>query len=208
MIGFPDETIEDIEAICKLCKEVLSIGKSEMGHRANLNISINTFIPKPHTPFQWSALESQESIAEKQKYLRDNLRERGIKLNWSDNKSALIEACLSRGDRQLSNVIYDAWKNGAKFDAWHDQFNFDIWQEAFTNNHIEPSFYAFRKRDIDEHLPWDHINIGISKKALIQEYHLSLGGIIRKDCREQCYSCGIQQNYQVKCMTKSNTSRE
>ena len=208
MIGFPNETIEDIEAICTLCKEVLSIGKSEMGHRTNLNISINTFIPKPHTPFQWAALESQESIGEKQKYIRDHLHERGIKLNWSDNESALLEASLSRGDRRLSNVIYDAWKSGARFDAWHDQFNFKVWQQAYAQNHIEPSFYAFRKRNVDEILPWDHINIGVSKNTLLEEYQLSQEGIIRKDCREQCYSCGIQQNYQFKCMTKNNLSRE
>jgi len=208
MIGFPDETIEDIEAICKLCKEVLSIGKSEMGHRANLNISINTFIPKPHTPFQWAALESQIVIGEKQKYIRDHLHERGIKLNWSDNESALLEACLSRGDRRLSNVIYDAWKCGARFDAWHDQFNFKVWQQAFSQNNIEPSFFAFRQRNMDEILPWDHINIGVFKKTLIEEYQLSQKGIIRNDCREQCYSCGIQQNYHFKCMTKNNPSRE
>jgi radical SAM family uncharacterized protein len=204
MIGFPNETIEDIDAICTLCKEVLAIGKSEMGNRASLNISINTFIPKPHTPFQWAAQENQYSIAEKQKYLRNNLHVRGIKLNWSDNDSSLLEACLSRGDRRLANVIYDAWKSGAKFDAWYDQFNFKIWQEAFFNNHVEPSFYASRQRNLVEILPWDHINTGITKKALIEEYQLSKQDIIRKDCREQCFSCGIQQNYLIKCMTKNN----
>jgi radical SAM family uncharacterized protein len=208
MIGFPDETLDDIDAICKLCKEVLSIGKSKMGHRASLNISINTFIPKPHTPFQWAALESHESIDEKQKYLRNNLRERGIKLNWSDNDGALLEACLSRGDRQLSNVIYDAWKSGAKFDAWHDQFNFDIWKKAFSHNNIQPKNYAFRKRSINEVLPWDHINIGVSKKTLIEEYQLSQKDTIRKDCREKCYSCGIQQNYQFRCITNINSDQE
>jgi radical SAM family uncharacterized protein len=204
MIGFPNETINDIDAICTLSKEVLAIGKSEMGNRASLNISINTFIPKPHTPFQWATQENQDSISEKQKYLRNNLHERGIKLNWSDNDSSLLEACLSRGDRRLANVIYDAWKSGAKFDAWYDQFNFKIWQEAFINNHVEPSFYASRQRNLAEILPWDHINIGITKKALIEEYQLSKQDIIRKDCREQCYSCGIQQNYLIKCMTKNN----
>lgn len=204
MIGFPNETIEDIDAICTLCKEVLAIGKSEMGNRASLNISINTFIPKPHTPFQWAAQENQDSIAEKQKYLRNNLHVHGIKLNWSDNESSLLEACLSRGDRRLANVIYDAWKSGAKFDAWYDQFNFKIWQEAFIKNHIEPSFYASRQRNLVEILPWDHINTGITKKSLIEEYQLSKQDIIRKDCREQCYSCGIQQNYLIKCMTKNN----
>jgi radical SAM family uncharacterized protein len=206
MIGFPNETIEDIEAICVLCKEVLAIGKSEMGNRASLNVSINTFIPKPHTPFQWAAQENQDSIAEKQKYLRNNLHERGIKLSWSDNNSSLLEACLSRGDRRLANVIYDAWKSGAKFDAWYDQFNFKIWQEAFINNYIDPSFYAIRQRNLDEILPWDHINIGVTKNALIEEFQMSKQDIVRKDCREQCYSCGIQQNYHFKCLTNKNPS--
>ena len=203
MIGFPGETNKDIEAICTLCQEVLLIGKQEIGYRANLNISVNTFIPKPHTPFQWVAQENQESIAKKQKYLRDHLHDRGIKLNWSDTESAILEACLSRGDRRLSNVIYDAWKNGAKFDAWHDQFNFSFWQKAFMQNQIDPFLYAFRQRNVDEILPWDHINTGVSKQTLINEYHLSQKEIIRGDCREQCYACGIQQNYHFKCMTKN-----
>jgi radical SAM family uncharacterized protein len=208
MIGFPDETMDDIEAICKLCKEVLLIGKSELGHRAGLNISINTLIPKPHTPFQWAAMENQESIDEKQNYLRGHLHERGIKLSWSDNNSALLEACLSRGDRRLSDVIYDAWKNGAKFDAWHEQFNFETWQRAFVNNHVDPSNYAFRKRSTDEILPWDHINTGVLKKTLIDEYQLSQKGIVRSDCREKCYFCGIQQNYHFKCITRNEFAGE
>jgi radical SAM family uncharacterized protein len=201
MIGFPGETIEDVESICELSREVLAVGIQEIGKRASINLSVNTFIPKPHTPFQWVAQEKTGSLNVKQDYLKKHLKDRGIKLNWSDNDSALLEACLSRGDRRLSNVILDAWKNGAKFDAWHDHFNWSAWQQAFEKNKIDPGFFVYRERNLDEIFPWDHIDIGIRKTALMEEFELSQHEMIRPDCREQCYGCGIQASYQFTCLT-------
>ena len=201
MIGFPGETIEDVQAICALCKSVLAIGTEEIGNRASIHVSVNNFIPKPHTPFQWAAQESQESLIAKQNLLRSQLKHKRIKLNWSDNDSALLEAALSRGDRRLSAVIFDAWKNGAKFDAWHDHFKWSVWKDSFEKNGIDPAFYALRERNALEIFPWDHINTGIRKNTLLQEYQMSKDGITRSDCREHCYGCGIQAVYSYACQT-------
>lgn len=201
MIGFPGETMEDILAICSLCKSVLAIGTEEIGNRASIHVSVNNFIPKPHTPFQWVAQEGQESLIAKQNLLRNQLKHKRIKLNWSDNNNALLEAALSRGDRRLSEVIFNAWQKGAKFDAWHDHFNWQIWENSFEKNGIDPAFYALRERNALEKFPWDHINTGVRKDILLQEYQLSKDGISRPDCREQCYGCGIQAFYSYSCRT-------
>jgi radical SAM superfamily enzyme YgiQ (UPF0313 family) len=201
MIGFPDETMEDIEAICSLCKSVLAIGTEEIGNRASIHVSVNNFIPKPHTPFQWAAQEGPEHLIAKQNLLRSRLKHKRIKLNWSDNDSSLMEAALSRGDRRLSAVILDAWKNGAKFDAWHDHFKWAIWKNSFEKNGIDPAFYALRERNALEKFPWDHINTGVRKNILLQEYQMSKDGITRPDCRERCYGCGIQASYSYSCRT-------
>ncbi len=201
MIGFPGETIEDVQAICSLCRSVLAIGTEEIGNRASIHVSVNTFIPKPHTPFQWVSQEGQESLIEKQNLLRSQLKHKRIKLNWSDNDTALLEAALSRGDRRLSAVIFDAWKEGAKFDAWHEQFKWQIWENSFEKNGIDPAFYALRERNALETFPWDHINTGVRKEILLQEYQMSNDGITRPDCRERCYGCGIQAYYSYLCRT-------
>lgn len=201
MIGFPDETIEDIEAIADLCNHVLRIGIEEIGNRATLNISVNNFIPKPHTPFQWVAQDGEDAFQKKQQILKKRLHNKKIKINWSDNENALLEACLSRGDRRISKVILDAWKNSAKFDAWHDHFKWSVWETAFEKNHIDPKFYSERMRDENEVFPWDHINTGVQKKVLYKEYKSALKQEIRKDCREECYGCGIQAAYHYICNT-------
>ena len=191
MIGHPDETLEDVKAIIDLCKEVLAQGHRVIGHRAKLNVGISTFIPKPHTPFQWVSCDSVEQIQAKQKILRQELRHRDMKLTWTDPKVTLLEAWLSRGDRRLADVVFQAWQNGAKFDAWQDQFNFNAWTQAFTDCHIDVSFYTHRNHPLDEVFPWDHINTGVRKKYLIQDFQLSQDSKTRSDCRLQCLACGI-----------------
>ena len=191
MIGHPDETLEDVKAIARLCNDVLAAGHKEIGRRAKLNVGVSTFIPKPHTPFQWVSCDSVEQIQLKQGILRQELRHRDIKLTWTDPEVTLLEAWLSRGDRRLANVIYQAWKSGAKFDAWQDQFNFNAWMQAFEESQIDPSFYTHRPRALDEVFPWDHINTGVRKKYLVQDYLLSQESRTRLDCRQHCYACGI-----------------
>ena len=132
MIGHPSETIEDVQAIADLCKPVLAEGRKVIGRRARLNAGVSTFVPKPHTPFQWVPCDTVEQIQAKQALLKRELRDRDIKLTWSKPEDTLLEAWLSRGDRRLSEVIYQAWKNGAKFDAWQDQFRYAAWLQAFA----------------------------------------------------------------------------
>lgn len=195
MIGHPSETMEDVKAIASLCKKVLAEGLKVVGKRAKVHAGVSTFVPKPHTPFQWVSCDTQDLIREKQIFLREELRGPGLKLNWTDPKETMLEAWLSRGDRRLAPVIENAWKNGAKFDAWQDHQNYDLWMVAFDQEHLSADFYTQRTRFADEIFPWDHINPGVNKKFLFEEYQNSLDLILRPDCREQCYACGIIQNF-------------
>lgn len=191
MIGQPGETIEDVQAIADLCKLVIAEGRKVIGKRANLHAGISTFVPKPHTPFQWAALDPLPSVLEKQNLLKDQLRGPGMKMTWSNPRETILEAALSRGDRKLSKVIETAWRNGAKFDAWQDQFNYNVWMDAFDLHEINPEFYTSRPRDLEEVFPWDHIHTGVSKRYLKNEYKKSQDGQLTSDCRSSCHACGI-----------------
>lgn len=191
MIGQPGETMEDVQAIADLSKKVIVEGRKTIGKRANLHIGVSTFVPKPHTPFQWASLDSLPSVLEKQNLLKDQLRGPGMRMTWSNPRETILEAVLSRGDRRLSDVIESAWKNGAKFDAWQDQFNYNAWMDAFDAHGISVDFYTSRARSIDEVFPWDHINPGVTRRFLHAEYEKSLKGELTSDCRGDCHACGI-----------------
>ena len=195
MIGHPSETIEDVKAIADLCKAVLAEGTKVIGRRAKLNAGVSTFIPKAHTPFQWVSSDNEEIIREKQDVLRRELRGPGLKLNWTDPRDTILEGFLSRGDRRISEVIYEAWKAGTKFDAWQDQVNYGAWDHAFHKLGLSPDFYTSRQRCEDEIFPWDHIHSGVKKDYLLQEYHNSQNGTLRDDCRNGCFACGILPIY-------------
>jgi radical SAM family uncharacterized protein len=191
MIGHPSETLEDVQAIANLCKAVLAEGRKIIGRKAKVNPGISTFVPKPHTPFQWVACDTVEQIQAKQALLKKELRDRDMKLTWTLPEDTLLEAWLSRGDRRMSDVIYQAWRYGARFDAWQEHFQYSIWLQAFQSCGLDPAFYTHRERPIDEAFPWDHISTGVRKKYLTEEYLWSLRGQTRADCRERCYACGI-----------------
>lgn len=191
MVGHPWETLDDVKEIARLCKTVLSVGRRAIGRRAALHVGVSTFVPKPHTPFQWAGVDSTISIIEKQRFLKKELVGPGVKLNWTDPQETMLEAWLSLGDRRMGEVIYHAYQNGAHFDAWQDQFNQGAWKTAFDRCGLDPSFYTSRVRQLDEILPWDHINPGVSKEYLLEEYQLSIEGKLREDCRVRCYACGI-----------------
>jgi len=191
MIGLPSETLEDVQAIADLCKLVLKVGRKEVGNRVRVTAGVGTFVPKPHTPFQWVPCDTIDQIKLKQDLLKRTLRDRGLKLNWTEPESTMVEAWLSRGDRRMSDVIYNAWQRGAKFDAWKDHFNYDIWMQAFADVGLDPDFYSQRERPIDEVFPWEHIDTTVRKKFLIEDYLWSQNGQTRLDCREQCFACGI-----------------
>ncbi|TDI85387.1 MAG: TIGR03960 family B12-binding radical SAM protein [Chloroflexi bacterium] len=191
MIGHPSETIEDVQAIADLCKQVLKIGRRVMGHRARVNAGVSTFVPKPHTPFQWVPCDTLDQIEAKQRLLKRELRGPGLKFNWNDPLETMFEAWLSRGDRRMGQVIYHAWRRGAKFDGWGEHFNYQAWMEAFDYVGLDPSFYTHRERPIDETLPWDHIDAALHKRFLTEDYLWSQEGRTRVDCRERCFACGI-----------------
>lgn len=195
MIGHPLESMEDVLEIGILCKKVLSLGIKTIGRRAKVHAGISSFVPKPHTPFQWVQCDSIDTIREKQKLLRETMRVPGIKINWTDPYDTMLEATLSRGDRRISDVIEKAWKNGAKFDAWQDSKNYQIWKSAFEECNLNPDFYSHRIRNLNEIFPWDHINPGVKKSYLELEYKNSLILKLRPDCRQQCYACGITQSF-------------
>jgi radical SAM family uncharacterized protein len=191
MIGHPSETVEDVEAIIELSKAILAEGRKVIGKRAKIHVGVSTFVPKPHTPFQWAPCDVIDHIKEKQDMLKKGLRGRGIKLNWTNPEETMLEAWLSRGDRKMGKVIYDAWRHGARFDAWEEHFKYDIWLDAFERMKMEPSFYTHRKRSVDETFPWDHIDVGVRKSFLAEEYLWSQRMQTRVDCRERCFACGI-----------------
>ena len=191
MIGHPSETLEDVQAIADLCKRVLAEGRKVIGYRAKINAGVSTFVPKPHTPFQWVSCDTTEQIIAKQDLLKRELRDRNIKLSWTYPEDTLLEAWLSRGDRLVGEAMYTAWKNGAIFDAWEQERKYETWINVFAEHGLDPSFYTHRQRRTDEIFPWDHISGAVRKNFLFQDFRQSLEGQIRVDCRLQCFACGI-----------------
>jgi radical SAM family uncharacterized protein len=191
MIGHPQETLEDVQAIIDLCHRVLAIGREVIGRRAKVTAGVSTFVPKPHTPFQWVSCDTVEQVRLKQDLLKRGLRGAGLKLNWNHPEETMLEAWLSRGDRRMAEVILGAWRNGARFDAWQEHFRVEAWQAAFSAAGLDPAFYTHRERPIDEPLPWDHIDAAVRKEFLTEDYLWSLQGRTRIDCRERCFACGI-----------------
>jgi len=191
MIGHPSETIEDVQAIADLCKRVINEGRKVAGWRVKLHVGVSTFVPKPQTPFQWVPVDTRENVVAKQALLKRELRDQNIKVSWTEPDDSLLEAWLTRGDRRMAEVVYSAWKMGAKFDAWTDQRRAAIWAAAFAEHGLDPAFYTYRQRRTDEVFPWDHITAAVRKNFLFQDFRQSLEGMIRVDCRLNCFACGI-----------------
>lgn len=197
MLGLPTETDDDLVGIDKLAKNVLDLGSkirrqtSKKMRRIKVNVSVSTFVPKPFTPFQWTKMINKEEIVEKQKYLMDNLKGKGFDFSWNNPDLSLLEGVFARGDRRLAAVLETAWKKGCRFDGWRESFSIESWQEAFQENNIDMSNYL-RERDLDEVLPWDHINMGVSKGFLKKEYEIAINGKYTEDCRTAgCTGCDI-----------------
>ncbi|MEA3341636.1 MAG: radical SAM protein, partial [Chloroflexota bacterium] len=191
MIGLPGERMEDVQAIANVARDVRAAGRKMHGRKTRVNVSVNTFVPKPHTPFQWVGLEPVTSIREKQAFLRRKVRGGGFKLSYNDPDEALLEAALARGDRRLGQVVQRAWELGARFDAWGEQQNPAAWRQAFEESKLDPDFYARRERSLDEVFPWEVVCVGVSREFLLKEYGRSQRGELLADCRERCYGCGV-----------------
>lgn len=191
MVGQPTETDEDVESIVDLVKKVVAVGRRHRGGRAEVSVSVATFVPKPHTPFQWEALVDDETLRRRLDILQRGLRAKGVRFSWHDPGTTLLEAALSRGDRRVGEVIYRAWQLGARFDAWGDAYRPDAWEAAWREADLSPEFYGRRPRDRDEALPWDHIDIGVRKEFLWRERERCRAAVPTPDCREGCVGCGV-----------------
>jgi radical SAM family uncharacterized protein len=196
MIGLPQETEEDIEGIYKLVKKVKNayyeIPFEKRKKAVSIHVSASTFVPKPCTPFQWEPQESMESVKQKQLELKQKLNIKGVKFSYHDTELSFLEAVFARGDRKLSEVLVQAYQNGARFDSWAELFDYAIWTDAFEKAGVDPLFYTARERKKDEVLPWSHISCGIDTQYLIEENQRALGGETTQDCRENCRQCGMQ----------------
>jgi radical SAM superfamily enzyme YgiQ (UPF0313 family) len=191
MIGHPHERLDDVKAIADLAWQILRVGRKHHGRRAQVNVGVSTFIPKPHTPFQWTAVDQGEQIDAKLAMLKEMTGGRGLDLKWNSVDETLFEALLSRGDRRLGPVIQRAWELGARFDGWQEYFDLDLWLKALAEHNLSLDFYTHRQRDVEEILPWEHIETGVNKRHLVREYERSLRGETLADCREHCFACGI-----------------
>lgn len=191
MIGHPQETLEDVQAIVDLSKAVLEEGRKFHGKKAGVNVGVSTFIPKPHTPFQWEPMDTMESIEAKIDLLQKEMRMHGLRLRWNEPLESFYEGFLTRGDRRVAEVVERAWRKGARFDAWYEHFDMDQWREAFAEEGLNMEFYSHRRRAIDELFPWEHIDVAVTRRFLTQDYLMSGKGETRIDCRDQCFACGI-----------------
>jgi radical SAM family uncharacterized protein len=191
MIGHPQEEMADVEAIADLARQVLSEGRRFHNNKAAVNVGVSTFIPKPHTPFQWEPMGEMADVRDKLRYLIPEFKRPGLKLSWNDPDESVFEGILTRGDRRLAEVVERAWRKGAKFDAWFDHFRQDAWYEAMAEEGLDPAFYSHRPRPIDEVFPWEHIDVAVTRRFLTQDYLMSQRQETRVDCRNHCFACGI-----------------
>lgn len=200
MIGLPTETDEDIIGIANLAQKVVNLYKEVKGKRgARVTVSVSSFVPKPHTAFQWFAQNTEEELARKQQLLKEAIRDRSIQFKYHDSKTSFLEGVIARGDRRLGQVILEAWKQGAKFDGWSEHFQYDVWMQAFETCGIDPTFYNQRERNENELLPWDHISSGVQKEFLLREYKKAVDEKFTEDCRKgRCSACGVCTNLDVK----------
>ncbi len=194
MIGLPTETMEDVEGIADLAQKVLDvyfdIPKEERAKNINITVSTSSFVPKPFTAFQWAPQDTREQMIEKQNALKKAIKSKRIRYTWHDNKTSYLEAVFARGDRRLCDVLIRAVEKGCKFDGWGEHFKFDTWMETFEEMGVDPDFYASRKREYSEVLPWDHISVGVSKEFLMRENEKAGQAQTTANCREKCAGCG------------------
>jgi len=190
MIGLPTETDADLEALVNLAARVKAAGRDTQGG-ADINVSVSTFVPKAHTPFQWEAQISFEETLSRQDTLRVALKKKRLRLKWHDAELSFLEGVFARGDRRLGAVLEEAVQRGCRFDGWRDHFRWDTWQAAFAATGLDPAWYL-RQRQPGEILPWDHIDAGVSKEFLLRERQNALLGKATPDCRHgQCSYCGL-----------------
>ena len=200
MLGLPTETEEDIKEIAHLAEKIAEryyeIPKQERNGKCQITVSTSFFVPKPFTPFQWVSMNDRDQFLGKARIvnqeIKDQLNKKSIKYNWHEADVTVLEGILARGDRRIGTAIRQAYENGALYDAWGENFVYKHWQDAFEQTGIDPSFYTERERSRDEILPWDFIQIGVTKKFLWNEWEKAKEEKITKNCRAGCSGCGAK----------------
>jgi len=211
MLGLPTETDEDLVGIAKLASKVrwlfYRIPFEERKGSLKLGASASTFVPKPHTAFQWVGQTPLDEIMRRQGVLRDAMKfVKGASFSWHEPYTSFLEAVFSRGDRHLGKVLARAVELGCRFDSWSEFFSFEKWMQAFADCGIDPKTYAEREIPVDAPLPWDHINYGVSKAFLKKEYEKALAAATTGDCRQGCLGCGITKLLKGGCPTCAQCS--
>ena len=190
MIGLPTEQPEDISAIAELSKKIIILGRRY--NRPWINLSLSSFIPKPHSAFQWLPMENFERLREKQRAIKKMVSRFPINFKWHNTQLSFLEGVFSRGDRDLAQVLERAWQKGCRFDGWGDQFKWDLWMQSFQECGISPELYLYQQLPTESRLPWDHISSGVRKEFLIRELELGLKGMTSITCSpEKCSQCGV-----------------
>ena len=200
MLGLPTETEEDIKGIAHLSEKIAEryyeIPKDQRNGKCQITASSSFFIPKPFTPFQWAPMNRKEEFLEKARIVKAEVRamlnQKSIRYNYHEADISMLEGVLARGDRRTAKVVLQAYRNGALFDSWSEYFRPEAWEKAFEETGIDPDFYTVRERSVDELLPWDFINAGVSKKFLIREWEQAKAETVTPNCRQRCSGCGAK----------------
>jgi radical SAM-linked protein len=189
--------MDDVQGIIDISREVKRQGKFA-GTGGDVNVSVSSFVPKPHTPFQWEAQISEEEIVDKQRFLRTELKKKKLIMKWQDASLSTLEGVFARGDRRLSALLIEAQRQGCRFDGWWEHYDRQKWAQAFENAGVDPTFYH-RRRELDEPLPWDHIDCGVRRDFLLAERAAALAESFTPDCRTaDCAGCGVCDFDEVK----------
>lgn len=201
MLGLPTETEEDMKGIAHLAELIAEtyydvVPKEKRNGKVQINVSTSFFVPKPFTPFQWAPMYREQDFIEKAKVVKNEIRsqlnQRAIRYNWHEPDVTVLEGFLARGDRKSAAVIANAYEKGALYDAWSETFHYNIWKEAFAETGIDVEFYTLRERDVEEILPWDFIDAGVTKEFLIREWKQAKDEKVTPNCRQRCSGCGVK----------------
>ena len=203
MLGLPTETDEDIVGITKLAQKIVdlyySIPGRQKGKGVQVSISTATFVPKPFTPFEFEPQATRSEIMHKQETLMNSITSKKIKASWHDPSTSILEAALARGDRRMGTAVYRAWEKGCKFDSWGEHFSYEKWREAFEESGLDMEFYACRRRDYEEIMPWDHLDYYINKEFLVRENIKAKRAETTENCRSKCSACGVSREIGGPC---------
>ena len=213
MLGLPTETEDDMKGIAHLAQKIAEtyyevVPKEQRKGKVQINVSTSFFVPKPFTPFQWAPMYTEQDFVEKAKVVKNEVRaqlnQRSIRYNWHEPDVTALEGFLARGDRRCADVILRAYEKGALYDAWTENFDYDIWKEAMAECGVDMTFYTLRERSLDEILPWDFIDTGVSRRFLEREWQRAKEGVVTENCRQKCSACGAMKFKGGVCLEGKN----